>query len=72
MKFYIKDLFSKYDQISRKLQNFTEEIINGKLHILWRAEFYSTRWKEDHKHRIWKNNIMKNKNFWTMKFTFTK
>ena len=36
MKFSIKDFFSKYDQIRRKLDlvTFTEEILDGKLHIL--------------------------------------
>ena len=35
MKFLIKDFFSKYDQIfSFPLVNFTEEILNGKLHLL--------------------------------------
>ena len=38
MKFYIKDLFSKCDQIRRKLRAYlvtcTEEIFNGKLHFL--------------------------------------
>ena len=35
MKFSIKDFFSKYDQIHRKLRiwSFTEEILNGKLHF---------------------------------------
>ena len=37
MKFSIKDFFSKYDQIQRKLQilvTYTEEIFNGKPHFL--------------------------------------
>ena len=36
MKFSIKDFFSKYDQICRKLDlvTFTEEIFNGKPHFL--------------------------------------
>ena len=36
MKFSIKDFFSKWDQIRRKLDlvTFTEEILNGKLHFL--------------------------------------
>ena len=34
MKFYIKDFFSKYDQIRRKPVTFTEEILSGKLHLL--------------------------------------
>ena len=37
MKFYIKDFFSKWDQIRSflgDLVTFIEEILNGKLHIL--------------------------------------
>ena len=36
MKFSIKDFFSKFDQIRRKLDlvSFTQEILNGKLHFL--------------------------------------
>ena len=35
MKFSIKDLFSKCEQIRRKdLFTFTKEILNGKLHFL--------------------------------------
>ena len=42
MKFFIKDLFSKCDQICRKLGDlvtFTEEILNEKLHFLCSALF---------------------------------
>ena len=37
MKFSIKDFFSKFGQIRRKIADlvtFTEEILNGKLHFL--------------------------------------
>ena len=39
MKFSIKDFFSKYYQIRRKLSlvPFTEEILDGKLHFLYSA-----------------------------------
>ena len=38
MKFPIKEFFTKYDQICNKtvdLVTFTEEILNGELHVLW-------------------------------------
>ena len=38
MKFFIKDLFSKCDEIRKKiveLVTFTEEILNGKLHFVY-------------------------------------
>ena len=34
MKFSIKDYFSKYEQIRRKLVTFTQETLNGKIHFL--------------------------------------
>ena len=37
MQFFIKDSFSKYDQIHRKLRNmvtFIEKILNEKIHFL--------------------------------------
>ena len=40
MKFSIKDFFSKYDQIRCGFGQFTEEILNGKLHFLC-SEFFS-------------------------------
>ena len=39
MKFSIKDLLSKYDQIHRKLVAFTEEILNGKLYLLYSEQY---------------------------------
>ena len=46
MKFSIKDLFSKCDQIRRNLGDlvtFTEEVFNGKLHFLCSVQKY---WKQ--------------------------
>ena len=34
MKFSVKDFVSKFDQISDDLLTYTEEILNGKLHLL--------------------------------------
>ena len=42
VKFSIRDFFSKCDQIRRKLRiwsQFTEEILNGKLHFLCSGYF---------------------------------
>ena len=36
MKFSIKDFFIKCNQFSADLATFTEEILNGKPHFLWR------------------------------------
>ena len=35
MKFSVKDVFSKCDQIPAHLVTITEEILNGKLHFLY-------------------------------------
>ena len=44
MEFSIKDFFNKCDQFRRKLQKFTEEILNGKLHFLCSGIFiHSTK-----------------------------
>ena len=53
MRFSIKDFFSKYDQIRRKLpketadlDTFTEEIFNGKLHFCTVIQYDNRiRWK---------------------------
>ena len=42
MKFSIKDFFSNCDQIQMDLVTFTEEILNGKRHVL--CSFLEEHW----------------------------
>ena len=41
MKFFFKNFFHKCDQIRRKLETFTEEIPDGKLHVFLGVFFCS-------------------------------
>ena len=47
MKFFVKDFFSKCDQIRGLLRiwsHFTEDILNGKLHFLFSDVFFNHKW----------------------------